>query len=298
VPEPPSATPAPAAIAAVLVTYESAEDLPTCLESLPEAAAPHEVGTVVIDNASRDDSAGVARALGVKVIENHANVGYSRAVNRAAAEADAPWLLIANPDMRLRPGSVARLLATAEADATIGCVGPRLRNPDGADYPTGRRFPSLLIGGLHALLGPVWPGNPATRHYHLADLDRSGPMTVDWVSGACMLLRRSAWDQVGGFDPAYFMYFEDMDLCLRLARVGWRVVLEPRAIVDHIGGGSSRSAPYRKVLSHHRSTLRFYRHRYARDPRIALVPVVAAALLVRGLVSVARTAVSQWASRR
>jgi N-acetylglucosaminyl-diphospho-decaprenol L-rhamnosyltransferase len=298
VPEPPSATPAPTAIAVVLVTYESAEDLPTCLGSLAEAAAPHELEVVVVDNASRDDSAGVARSLGVKVIENQRNLGYARAVNRGTAEATAPWLLVANPDMRMQPGSLARLLATAEADATIGCVGPRLRNPDGADYPTGRRFPSLLIGGLHALLGPVWPGNPATRRYHLADLDRSRPATVDWVSGACMLLRRSAWDEVDGFDPGYFMYFEDMDLCLRLARAGRRVVLEPRAIVEHVGGGSTRSAPYRKVLNHHRSTLRFYRRRYAGDPRIALLPAVAAALLVRGAVSVARTAVSQWASRR
>jgi N-acetylglucosaminyl-diphospho-decaprenol L-rhamnosyltransferase len=282
----------------VLVTYESAEDLPTCLSSLPEAAAPHELEVVVVDNASSDDSTGVARSLGVKVIENPGNLGYGTAVNRGAAEDAAPWLLIANPDLRLQPGSLARLLATAEADATIGCVGPRLRNPDGTDYPTGRRFPSLLVGGLHALVGTVWPANPATRRYHQTDLDRSRAATVDWVSGACMLLRRSAWDEVGGFDPAYFMYFEDMDLCLRLARAGWRVVLEPRATVDHVGGGSSRSAPYRKVLNHHRSAMRFYRHRYAGDPRIALLPVVAAGLLVRGVISVARTAVSQWASRR
>jgi N-acetylglucosaminyl-diphospho-decaprenol L-rhamnosyltransferase len=297
VPEP-SATPAPSAVAVVLVTYESAEDLPGCLESLPAAAAPHELEIVVVDNASRDDSAGVARSHGLKVIENQRNLGYSRAVNRGAAEAAAPWLLIANPDTRLQPGSLARLLATAEADPSIACIGPRLRNLDGSDYPTGRRFPSLLVGGLHALLGTVWPGNPATRRYHLAGLDRSKAAQVDWVSGACMLLRRSAWDQVGGFDPSYFMYFEDMDLCLRLARAGWRVVLEPRAIVDHIGGSSTRTVPYRNVIDHHRSTLRFYRRRYARDPRIVLVPLVAAALLVRGAVSMARTALSRRAASR
>ena len=290
--------PAPTAIAVVLVTYESAEDLPGCFDSLPEAAAPHELEIVVVDNASRDDSTGVARSLGVKVIENQRNLGYSRAVNRGAGEASAPWLLIANPDTRLQPGSLARLLATAESEPRVGCIGPRLRNLDGSDYPTGRRFPSLLVGGLHALLGSMWPSNPATRRYHLTSLDRSRPAAVDWVSGACMLLRRSAWDEVAGFDPSYFMYFEDMDLCLRLTRAGWRVLLEPRAIVDHIGGASTRIVPYRNVLNHHRSTLRFYRRRYARDPRIALLPLVAAALVVRGAASIVRTAISRRVAAR
>jgi N-acetylglucosaminyl-diphospho-decaprenol L-rhamnosyltransferase len=297
VPEPAPA-PATPAIAVVLVTYESAEDLPACLRSLPEAAAPHELEIVVVDNASRDDSAGVARSLGVKVVENQRNLGYSAAINRGAGETVAPWLLIANPDTRMQPGSLAQLLATAQSEPGVGCIGPRLRNLDGSDYPTGRRFPSLLVGGLHALLGTVWPGNPATRRYHLTDLDRSRPARVDWVSGACMLLRRSALDEVGGFDIAYFMYFEDMDLCLRMSRVGWRVVFEPRAVVEHVGGGSTRSAPFRKVLDHHRSTLRFYHRRYARDPRIVLVPLVAAALVVRGAISVARTAISERRSRR
>jgi N-acetylglucosaminyl-diphospho-decaprenol L-rhamnosyltransferase len=105
-----------------------------------------------------------------------------------------------------------------------------------------------------------------------------------------MLLRRSAFEAVGGFDGGYFMYFEDMDLCLRLARAGWRVVLDPVAKVEHAGGNSSRRAPYRKVLSHHRSSLRFYTRRFARDPRILLTPLVAAGLALRGAVSLARTA--------
>ncbi len=294
----PRSEPIPTAIAVVLVTYESAEDLPACIASLPQAAAPHELEILVVDNASSDDSTGVARSLGAKVIESQRNLGYSSAANRGAAETAAPWLLIANPDTILTPGSLARLIATAEADPRIAGIGPRLRNLDGSDYPTGRQFPSLLTGGLHALLGTVWPGNPATRRYHLTDLDRTRPVRVDWVSGACVLLRRSAFDEVGGFDGSYFMYFEDMDLCLRLARAGWKVVLEPRAIVEHVVGGSTRNAPYRKVLNHHRSTLRFYRRRYAGDPRLALLPLVAAALLVRGVASITRTALERLRASR
>jgi N-acetylglucosaminyl-diphospho-decaprenol L-rhamnosyltransferase len=278
-------------VAVVLVTYESAEDLAACLGSLPAAAGPHELEVVVVDNASRDASAEIARRLGVKVLENPANLGLSRAIDIGAAATAAPWLLLVNPDTRLAAGSLARMLETA-AEPTVGCVGPHLRNSDGSEYPTGRRFPSILVGVVHAALGTVWPGNPATRRYHLADLDRSRPVPVDWVSGACMLVRREAYEAAGRFDAGYFMYFEEMDFCLRLAKAGWRVVYDPVAEVTHMLGGSTRSAPYRKVWNHHRSALRFYRRRYAGDPRRLLLPVVALFLLARGLVSLARTAIA------
>ena len=279
-------------VAVVLVTYESAGDLAACLGSLPAAAGPHELEVVVVDNASRDTSAEIARRLGVKVLENPANLGLSRAIDIGAAATAAPWLLLVNPDTRLAPGSLARMLETAGADPTVGCVGPHLRNSDGSEYPTGRRFPSILVGVVHAALGTVWPGNPATRRYHLADLDRSRPVPVDWVSGACMLVRREAYEAAGRFDAGYFMYFEEMDFCLRLAKAGWWVVYDPGAEVTHMLGGSTRSAPYRKVWNHHRSALRFYRRRYAGDPRLLLLPVVALFLLARGLVSLARTAIA------
>jgi N-acetylglucosaminyl-diphospho-decaprenol L-rhamnosyltransferase len=280
-------------VSVVLVTYESAEDLAACVATLPAAAGPHELEVVVVDNASRDGSAEIARGLGIKVLENPANLGLSRAIDRGAAATAAPWLLLVNPDTRLGPGSLARMLATAGADPATGCVGPHLRNSDGTEYPTGRRFPSILVGALHAALGTVWQGNPATRHYHMRDVDRSRPLQVDWVSGACMLVRRDAYEAAGRYDAGYFMYFEEMDFCLRLRRAGWRVVYDPGAEVTHILGGSTRSAPYRKVWNHHRSALRFYCRRYARDPRVLLAPLVALFLAARGLASLARTAVAR-----
>jgi N-acetylglucosaminyl-diphospho-decaprenol L-rhamnosyltransferase len=280
-------------VAVVLVTYESAGDLEACVGSLPAAAGPHELEVVVVDNASRDASAEVARGLGIKVLESPTNLGLSRAIDLGAAATVAPWLLLVNPDTVLAPGSLGRMLETAGAEPAIGCVGPHLRNSDGSEYPTGRRFPSILVGAAHAALGTVWQGNPATRRYHMRDVDRGRPVQVDWVSGACMLVRREAYEAAGRFDAGYFMYFEEMDFCLRLARSGWRVVYDPGAEVTHTIGGSTRSAPYRKVLNHHRSALRFYRRRYARDPRLLLTPVVALFLTARGLASLARTAIAR-----
>jgi N-acetylglucosaminyl-diphospho-decaprenol L-rhamnosyltransferase len=297
-PVPVPADSSPAAVAVVVVTYQSAADLANCLGSLAPAAGSHPLEVVVVDNASRDASVEIARGLGVKVIENQANQGLSRAINRGVAFTSAPWLLVANPDTLLEPGSLARLVATGAADQRIGCVGPRLANPDGSDYPTGRRFPSLLVGSLHAAMGTLWPANPATRRYHMVDVDRSVPVEVDWVSGACMLIRRSAFDAIGGFDTGYFMYFEEMDFCLRLRRAGWRAVFDPQARVEHMVGGSTRSAPYRKVVNHHRSALRFYCRRYARDPRLLLAPVAAAFLFLRAVVSLGRTALARRSGAR
>jgi N-acetylglucosaminyl-diphospho-decaprenol L-rhamnosyltransferase len=284
------------------VTYFSADDLPGCLGSLPAAAGAAPLEVVVVDNASGDASAEVARTLGaqlglpVKVIENAANVGYARAANQGAAATSADWIVIANPDTRFEPGALSRLLATGEADPTIGCLGPDLRNPDGSPYPTGRRFPSVFVGALHAALGTIWADNPATRRYHMTNVDRSVPVQVDWVSGACMVLRRAAWDAVDGFDPGYFMYAEDMDLCLRVARAGWRVVFDGGARVVHTVGGSTRKRPFRKVADHHRSALRFYVRHYRGDPRLLLTPAVAAFLAARAAVSFARTAIDRRAA--
>jgi N-acetylglucosaminyl-diphospho-decaprenol L-rhamnosyltransferase len=283
-PPSPSAT----AVAVVLVTYQSGRDLAMCLGSLERAAGPHPLEVVVVDNASTDASVEIARGYGAKVLENHTNQGLSRAINTGVAVTGAPWLLIANPDTWLSPGSLRRLLATATSDPRIGCVGPHLANPDGSDYPTGRRFPSMLLGAVHAAVAPLWPDNPATRWYHMAGVDRSRPLDVDWVSGACMLIRRQAFEQIGGFDPGYFMYFEEMDACLRLHRAGWRIVFDPLAEVKHVVGGSTRSAPYRKVVHHHASAFRFYCRRYAGDPRLVLAPLVAAFLALRGVFSLAR----------
>jgi N-acetylglucosaminyl-diphospho-decaprenol L-rhamnosyltransferase len=289
--KPPS--PPQTAVAVILVTYQSARDLAMCLGSLERAAGPHPLEVVVVDNASTDASVEIARGYGAKVLENHTNQGLSRAINTGVAVTGAPWLLVANPDTWLSPGSLRRLLATATSDPRIGCVGPHLANPDGSDYPTGRRFPSMLLGAVHAAVAPLWPDNPATRWYHMAGVDRSRPLDVDWVSGACMLLRRQAFEQAGGFDPGYFMYFEEMDLCLRLHRAGWRVVFDPLAEVKHVVGGSTRSVPYRKVVYHHTSAFRFYCRRYAGDPRLVLAPLVAAFLAARGVASLARAAAAR-----
>ncbi len=275
----------------LVVTYQSSADLPWFLDSLPAMVGEIKINLIAVDNASTDGSADLLADRAKILLRNGRNVGLTRAINQAAAVSDAEWLLVVNPDTRLVHGSIAALIRTAMDTEVAGAIGPRIRDLDGNDYPTGRRFPSVIGGALHALLGAVWPNNPATRAYHHQDRPTNSPTVVDWISGACMLIRREAFDAVGGFDTSYFMYFEEVDICLRLARAGWRVVLDPQAEIVHREGGSTRSRPFRKVLNHHRSALRFFCRQHEHDRWIWFTPLVAAGLAVRALLSLALTCV-------
>jgi N-acetylglucosaminyl-diphospho-decaprenol L-rhamnosyltransferase len=172
------------------------------------------------------------------------------------------------------------MAAALEADGRRAIVGPRIENPDGSLYPSARTFPSLGDALGHAALGLVAPRNRFTRRYRMLDWDHAAPAEVDWVSGACLLVRRSAFDELGGFDEAYFMYLEDVDLCWRAWRRGWRVAYEPGGRVVHAQGVSTDQHPYRMILAHHRSMLRFSVRSTRRWGRLAL-PVVAVGLVAR-----------------
>ncbi|PSR69104.1 glycosyltransferase family 2 protein [Nocardia sp. MDA0666] len=274
-----------------LVTYQSADDLPGFLETLSAAVEPYAVDAVAVDNLSTDRSAQIVEEFGGRVIRNTRNVGLAAAINQGAAATAAEWILVANPDTKLTPGSIAALIETAKADDGIGMIGPRILRLDGEPYPSGRRFPSLAVGIAHALLGGIWPNNPATRRYFGAPVTEVSD--VDWISGCCMLFRREAFEAVGGFDDRYFLYFEETKMALDMHRGGWRVVLDPRVEIRHREGGSMRSAPFRKVRSHHRSALRFYCDYHQGSPWIVFAPLVAAGLVVRGTAAVARTALLQ-----
>jgi N-acetylglucosaminyl-diphospho-decaprenol L-rhamnosyltransferase len=238
---------------------------------------------IVVDNGSADGSEEVARAAGAGWVPAGANLGYGRAANRGAATREAraaDYLLVCNPDLELCPGAVEPLVSSLGADSALGVVAPGLWNDDGALYPSARAFPDIVDAIGHGLFGLVAPGNRFTRRYRLLDWDHSQAARVDWVSGACLLVRREAWDAVGGFDPAYFMYMEDVDLCWRLNQAGWAVGYEPAARVRHSQGASTNQHPYRMLAAHHRSMWRFA-WRTTEGSKRAILPVVALGLAAR-----------------
>jgi N-acetylglucosaminyl-diphospho-decaprenol L-rhamnosyltransferase len=271
-----------AALAVVIVNYNTGGWLERCLSSLRAAQGDLEMDVVVIDNDSRDGSAGAAERAGVRLVRNPTNRYLSPAWNQGAATTDAPYLLFLNPDTEWFGGTVSDLVGVARTHPRAGIVGPTIRNPDGTVYPSGRRFPSLGDAIGHAFVSPFTRDNPFTRRYEMDGWDRTTEREVDWVSGACMLVPRAAFDAVGGFDEAFPLYGEELDLASRLRASGWSVLFTPQVEVIHaIGvstGGDRR--PHRLIVMHSRSLYRYYaKHRAAGWRRVTLP---AAWLALRG----------------
>jgi N-acetylglucosaminyl-diphospho-decaprenol L-rhamnosyltransferase len=267
--------------AAVVINYESGPSLACCVTDL------HAVGLrelVVVDNGSGDGSLSAAldAVPGLGVIDPGRNLGYGAAANRGVAATTAPYVLVCNSDLEVPVDAVAALVAALESDPGCALAGPLVRTQAGGRYPSARTFPTLVDAAGHALLGLFVPDNRFTRSYQKSELDTAAVevRTVDWVSGACFLVRREAFEAVGGFDESYFMYAEDVDLCWRLCGAGWTVAYAPTAEVTHLQGRSTNRHPYRMILEHHRSLLRFA-SRSSTGGRRLLLPLVAIGIAVR-----------------
>ncbi len=250
------------ALRVVVVTYSPGEALVEFVASLRRATVrPLEI--VLADNGSDDGvPERVAAAHGdVRLLRTGGNVGYGAAANAALADAREGWALVANPDIRFEDGAIDELLGAAQRWPRAATLGPAIRTPQGALYPSARDLPSLSTGIGHAALGWLWPANPWTARYRREREDpRERP--AGWLSGSCFLVDLEAFHSVGGFDPAFFMYFEDVDLALRLGRRGWLHVYVPTAIVTHEGGHATSREPRRMLRVHHTSALRYLSAQY------------------------------------
>ena len=251
----------------VTVTYSPGEMINRFLASVPTAYSgePH---VIMSDNGSTDGSveAAAAEFPFATLRVNAGNLGYGGAVNAAVAHLDSSfgWILVINPDTELTPGSVDALVAAARADSTVGSAGPLIVTEDGIPYPSARQLPSLRNGVGHALFAGVWPNNPWSSHYRQDDVVARGEqVSTGWLSGACLLVRRSAFEQVGGFDDRYFMYFEDVDLGYRLGKAGWKSFYIPHAVVTHSGAHSTGTESSRMLQAHHKSAYLYLSRKYS-----------------------------------
>lgn len=262
-PNTPSSAPA---VAVVTVSYGSEAVLDGFLASVP-AASIHPVSVTVADNKPGVGH-GVQRlaenaGAGYLPLEN--NLGYGGGMNAAARTipATTEWILISNPDVVLGTGAIDALVATGSSDPGIGAVGPAIYGEDGELYPSARSVPSLRTGVGHALFANLWLGNPWTRAYRKDSAAAPVSRDAGWLSGACVLVRKSAFDSLGGFDDGFFMYFEDVDLGFRLGKAGFRNVYEPAAVVTHSGAHSTTSDSKNMIEVHHASARRFLNKKYS-----------------------------------
>jgi GT2 family glycosyltransferase len=238
-------------VAAVIVSHGHAEEVRALLPALE----PQVDELVVVANVpgSAPD--------GVRTIENERPLGYAANANRGIAATESELVLVANPDAVPEPGAVAMLREFVEAHPRCGVAGPRMLFPDGTWQPSRRRFPT--VGGTLVRRTPLRrlfrPFERQRRHY-LLDERPDEPVEADWMLGGFLLLRRKMLEELGGFDPGYRLYGEDIDLCYRAARAGWERWYVPSAVVRHAyDRASDRRFLTRRTLWHWRGILRFVR---------------------------------------
>ncbi|MBB3035621.1 glycosyltransferase family 2 protein [Hoyosella altamirensis] len=288
-------------LAVVTVTYSPGPHLDAFLSTL--AVATRERPEVILaDNGSTDgapEAAAEKYPTTVRLLRTGANIGYGAAVNRAVAEVDpaVEFIVVANPDIRWSMGAIDVLLAAAGRWPRAGSLGPLIRNTDGSVYPSARQVPTLFAGGAHAVLGSVWPGNPWTRKYRQEN-ERITERAVGWLSGSCLLLRRAAFDSVGGFDSRYFMYMEDVDLGDRLGKEGWLNVYVPGAEITHAKGHAAGRHPEIMLPAHHESAYRFQADRHPHWWQAPLRAALRGGLRARSKVVVAAALRSERDSRK
>jgi N-acetylglucosaminyl-diphospho-decaprenol L-rhamnosyltransferase len=248
-----------ARVSVVVVSYETRDDLAACLRSLAAEGGPG-LETTVVDNASGDGSADlVARDFpAVRLVRNARNDGFGAACNRGASGTAAPYLLFLNSDAQVTAGAVAALARVLDQRPDVAIVGPRTLNDDGtAQVSYGRALTPRAEWRQRRLVRGVARREPwALAIAQERSLRACAP---DWVSGACLLIRRRAFDAVSGFDEGFFLYEEDADLCARVRAQGGLVRFEPAATVVHRLGRSMARAAERARLEYHRSHLRYYR---------------------------------------
>ncbi|MCU1699352.1 MAG: wbbL [Mycobacterium sp.] len=252
----------------VTVTYSPGPHLDRFLATMAHATE-RPVTVVMADNGSTDGAPEEAleRHPNARLLRTGANLGYGAAVNRAVADyladpaTDSEFFIVANPDVLWGPRSIDAMLEAAARWPRAGALGPLIRDPDGSVYPSARHQPSLIRGGMHAVVGPVWKSNPWTAAYRQERVEPS-ERSVGWLSGSCLLLRRAAFDEVRGFDERYFMYMEDVDLGDRLHEAGWLNVYVPTAEILHDKGHSTGRDPARNLAAHHASTYTFLADRH------------------------------------
>jgi hypothetical protein len=260
-------------LSVIIVNYKARDLLLECLAALAPDLSRLESETVVVDNDSRDGTpqALAARFPGVRLIANAENAGYGRAVNQGIRVTGGEFVLVMNPDCEPRPGAVSALLDYLRAHPRAAIAGPRLLRGDGGIEHSARGFPDHLtfLFNRYSLLTRLFPNNRYSRRYLLSDWDHLSVREVDWLSGAFLMVRRTAIDQVGGFDEAFFMFNEDVDWCRRMKLAGWANVYVPDAQVVHrVGASKSRVAP-RVIVERHRGMIHYFHKHHPTHPVLA-----------------------------
>ena len=278
-----------AVISTIIVNYDAGELLRSCVDSLLNC--PLEIEIIVVDNASTDGSLdALLRLPCVQIIKNPANVGFAAACNSGARVASAQFLLFLNPDCFFKPDTLVKLLEAMRVGERVGMVGGLLANLDGTEQAGGRRaiptpWRSFVRAFGLARFSDRWPRLFFDFHLHKQPLPDHA-IEVEAISGACMMVRREAMQDVGEWDEGYFLHCEDLDWCIRFRQQGWKILFVPSAQVTHALGVCGRSRPVFVEWHKHKGMMRFYRKFFrCQYPGVLMVLVAGGVWLRFGLLA-------------
>jgi N-acetylglucosaminyl-diphospho-decaprenol L-rhamnosyltransferase len=273
-------------LSVIIVNWNTRQLLADCLNSVKATLDDLSVEIIVVDNNSTDGSQAMLQDQfpQVRLIQNHENVGFARANNQGVVVSNGRYVLLLNTDALLISNAVQSMLTLAKRESKLGLVGAHLLNADRTFQASHTHFPTLwqeflILSGLGRVLYGSWYPSHGPE-------EEKGPQIVDYVEGACMLVRRETVEEVGGLDEGYFMYAEEVDWCYAIHEKGWQVWYHPAAKVIHLGGGSSRS-PTQREGDLYRSRVRFFRKRYgdwaARLLKLQIYGLTAIKVVAHGL---------------
>ena len=248
----------------IIVSWNVRDLLRRCLASIADtpSASRLEPEILVVDNASDDGSPGMVRDEfpHVRLVTNERNLGFTAANNQGLACAEGRYLLLLNPDTEVVDGALETMVGYMDGHPTVGALGPQLRYPDGTLQPSRRRFPTMATALVEStIVQEWWPDSRILRRYYVADTPDDAIQAVDWVIGACLLVRREVYEKVGGLDEGFFMYSEEVDWCRRIKDAGWEVVYLPTATVIHHEGKSSEQVVAARHIHFQSSKVRYFR---------------------------------------
>ena len=267
----------PTTLSIVIVSWNVCDLLRACLQSIYANQYNLLLEVIVVDNSSADSTIAMISAEfpTVKLLAQTSNMGFPQGNNIGIAAATGDYIFLLNPDTEIHSTALQRLVEHLQTHPNVGLVGPQLFNTDGSHQSSRRRFPSFLTGLFESTWYEPFAPSGLLSRYYVQDSDDNKTAHVDWVSGAAMLTRRSVVEQVGGMDPDYFMYSEELDWCHRIKALGWQIVYLPAAHITHHVGKSSEQAVTQRHINFNRAKLRYFRKYHGktayRSLRIALL---------------------------
>jgi len=256
----------------VIVSWNVRDLLRACLASLAPGRDALRLEVIVVDSGSGDGSPDMVQLEfpWVELIARPDNVGFPRGNNLAIQQSTGRYILLLNPDTEVVDDALVTMVEYLDQQPPVGAVGPQLRYPDGRVQSSRRRFPTLVTGLLESTWWQSRAPQSVLDHYYMRDRPDDTVSEVDWLMGACLMVRRQVVEEVGGLDEAYFMYSEELDWCRRIKSAGWRVVYLPTARIIHHEGKSSEQAVTARHINFNRAKLRYFRKYHGRAACLAL----------------------------